>query len=59
VKSSNDLNEKSLAQAWTDLQEHAAAGLPLEADAYRLAFADPEFLLRRAKRAASDFSWKC
>ena len=50
MKSSNDLNEKSLAQAWTDLQEHAAIGLPLEADAYRLAFADPEFLLRRETR---------
>ena len=50
MKSSNDLNEKSLAQAWTDLQKHAAIGLPLEADAYRLAFADPEFLLRRETR---------
>jgi uncharacterized protein (TIGR00730 family) len=50
VKSANDLNEKTLAQAWTDLQEHAAIGLPLGADAYRLAFADPEFLLRRETR---------
>jgi uncharacterized protein (TIGR00730 family) len=31
-------------------QTHANEGLPLQADAYRLAFADPEFLLRRETR---------
>lgn len=41
---------RSLADAWNDLKTHADAGTPLEADAYRLAFADPEFLLRRETR---------
>ncbi len=44
------LNERNVADAWADLQAHADAGTPLEADAYRLAFADPEFLLRRETR---------
>ncbi|MFM2035179.1 MAG: hypothetical protein RL459_444 [Pseudomonadota bacterium] len=44
------LNERTLADAWADLQAHADAGMPLQADAYRLAFADPEFLLRRETR---------
>ncbi|MBU0590323.1 MAG: TIGR00730 family Rossman fold protein [Gammaproteobacteria bacterium] len=50
MKTSHDLNERTLADAWADLKAHADAGLPLEADAYRLAFADPEFLLRREVR---------
>ena len=41
---------RSLADAWSDLQAHADAGTPLEANAYRLAFADPEFMLRRETR---------
>lgn len=41
---------RSLAEAWSDLKAHADAGAQLEADAYRLAFADPEFLLRRETR---------
>ena len=44
------LNERTLADAWADLQAHADAGMSLEADAYRLAFSDPEFLLRRETR---------
>lgn len=44
------LNSSRLADAWSDLQAHANQGEPLEADAYRLAFADPEFLLRRETR---------
>ena len=32
-----------LADAWAELQAHAQQGNPLTADAYRLAFADPEF----------------
>jgi len=44
------LNERTLADAWADLQAHADAGLSLQADAYRLAFSDPEFLLRRETR---------
>ncbi|QHE85640.1 TIGR00730 family Rossman fold protein [Hydrogenophaga sp. BPS33] len=47
---SHDLNERRLADAWAELQSHANEGFPLEADAYRLAFADPEFLLRRETR---------
>lgn len=46
----HDLNQRTLADAWADLQAHANAGAPLQADAYRLAFADPEFLLRRETR---------
>ncbi len=39
-----------MADAWAEIQSHANEGNPLEADAYRLAFADPEFLLRRDTR---------
>jgi uncharacterized protein (TIGR00730 family) len=39
-----------LAEAWATLHAHAANGQTLEADASRLAFADPEFLLRRETR---------
>jgi uncharacterized protein (TIGR00730 family) len=45
-----DLNPRTLADAWDELKAHADAGLPLGAAAYRLAFADPEFLLRRETR---------
>ena len=45
-----DLSSQRLAGAWAELQAHASQGNPLEADAYRLAFADPEFLLRRETR---------
>lgn len=45
-----DLNPSTLAEAWDALKAHADAGLPLGADAFRLAFADPEFLLRRETR---------
>ena len=44
------LSTSRLAEAWADLQNHANSGEPLDADAYRLAFADPEFLLRRETR---------
>ncbi|MFM6986973.1 MAG: TIGR00730 family Rossman fold protein [Hydrogenophaga sp.] len=44
------LNERRIADAWADLQAHANSGNTLQADAYRLAFADPEFLLRRETR---------
>jgi uncharacterized protein (TIGR00730 family) len=44
------LNENKLAHAWAELQAHADGGTPLQTDAYRLAFADPEFLLRRETR---------
>jgi uncharacterized protein (TIGR00730 family) len=50
MKTTHDLNERTLADAWADLKAHADAGLPLQSDAFRLAFADPEFLLRRETR---------
>jgi len=46
----HQLNDRTLADAWADLQAHADAGLALQPDAYRLAFSDPEFLLRRETR---------
>jgi uncharacterized protein (TIGR00730 family) len=44
------LTDQRLADAWAELQIQANNGNPLKADAYRLAFADPEFLLRRETR---------
>jgi uncharacterized protein (TIGR00730 family) len=46
----HQLTERRLADAWAELQNYSDQGNPLEADAYRLAFADPEFLLRRETR---------
>jgi uncharacterized protein (TIGR00730 family) len=46
----NLLADTRLADAWADLQAHAERGAPLQPDANRLAFADPEFLLRRETR---------
>jgi uncharacterized protein (TIGR00730 family) len=48
--SPQQLTERRLADAWAELQNYSDLGNPLEADAYRLAFADPEFLLRRETR---------
>ncbi|MEY3782817.1 MAG: hypothetical protein RIS97_995 [Pseudomonadota bacterium] len=50
MRNTQDLNVSRLANAWAELQHHANEGNPLNADAYRLAFADPEFLLRRETR---------
>jgi uncharacterized protein (TIGR00730 family) len=50
MKSTQDLSEGRLADAWAELQSHSNQGYALHADAYRLAFADPEFLLRRETR---------
>ena len=50
MEATQDLNERRLADAWAELQSHSNEGRPLKADAYRLAFADPEFLLRRETR---------
>ncbi len=44
------ITEHRLTDAWAELQHHANNGNALQADAYRLAFADPEFLLRRETR---------
>ncbi|MEP6723172.1 MAG: TIGR00730 family Rossman fold protein [Variovorax sp.] len=46
----HDLHDKRLADAWATLQAHSDKGLPLDPDPSRLAFADPEFLLRRETR---------
>jgi hypothetical protein len=50
MKKTQHLTERRLADAWAELQSHSDLGNALEADAYRLAFADPEFLLRRETR---------
>ena len=42
--------QSPLANAWAELQAHADRGEPLQPDSYRLAFADPEFLLRPETR---------
>ena len=46
----HDLHDERLADAWATLQTHSNEGLPLDRDPARLAFADPEFLLRRETR---------
>jgi uncharacterized protein (TIGR00730 family) len=50
MDNTHKLTERRLADAWAELQNHSDQGNPLQADAYRLAFADPEFLLRRETR---------
>jgi uncharacterized protein (TIGR00730 family) len=50
MSSTRNLHDQRLADAWATLHAHSNAGLPLDPDASRLAFADPEFLLRRETR---------
>jgi hypothetical protein len=50
MEANTQLNERRLADAWAELHAHTTNGNPLQADAYRLAFADPEFLFRRETR---------
>ncbi|HZY19427.1 MAG TPA: TIGR00730 family Rossman fold protein [Ramlibacter sp.] len=50
MSSNRNIHDQRLADAWATLQSHSDAGLPLDRDASRLAFADPEFLLRRETR---------
>jgi uncharacterized protein (TIGR00730 family) len=50
MPSTRNIHDRRLADAWATLQSHSTQGLPLEPDATRLAFADPEFLLRRETR---------
>ena len=45
-----DLSADRLAHAWAELQALSNDATPLQQDANRLAFADPEFLLRRETR---------
>jgi uncharacterized protein (TIGR00730 family) len=50
MSSPRNIHDRRLADAWATLQAHSDRGLPLEPDASRLSFADPEFLLRRETR---------
>ena len=50
MQSRQDLFAPSLPHAWADLQAEAKTSDWLEPEANRLAFADPEFLLRRETR---------
>jgi hypothetical protein len=50
MQSRQDLSAPSLPHAWADLQAEAQTSDWLEPEANRLAFADPEFLLRRETR---------
>ena len=50
MEANTQLNERRLADAWAELHNHAHNGNPLQADANRMAFADPEFLFRRETR---------
>ena len=50
MNQNQNLSASRLSNAWAELQAHASDEKPLEAEAYRLAFADPEFLLRRETR---------
>jgi uncharacterized protein (TIGR00730 family) len=50
MENTYNLTEQRLADAWATLQSHSNEGTVLEPQAHRLAFADPEFLLRREVR---------
>jgi len=50
MDSTHDIREHPLAQAWEVLQAQHIRGEALQVDSNRLAFADPEFLLRRETR---------
>jgi len=50
MEKTGNLTEQRLADAWAELQSHSDQGKGLEANSCRLAFADPEFLLRRETR---------
>ena len=51
MEQTQDITEDRLAHAWAELQASSNDTTPLCADANRLAFADPEFLLRRETRS--------
>jgi uncharacterized protein (TIGR00730 family) len=50
MDSTPDLHDQRLGDAWTALKSETQTALALEPDPQRLAFADPEFLLRRETR---------
>ena len=50
MEANTQLDERRLADAWADLHNMAHNGNLIEADANRMAFADPEFMFRRETR---------
>ena len=50
MDSTPDLHDRRLGDAWAALKSDSGETVPLEPDPRRLAFADPEFLLRRETR---------
>ena len=50
MKSAHDLQQTALPSAWTELLANRDPAAAMTPQAYRLAFADPEFLLRRETR---------
>jgi len=50
MSSTRNIHDRRLADAWATLKASSDAGLPLDPEANRLAFVDPEFLLRRETR---------
>ena len=50
MENTQNLADARIANAWADLSNYVANGHSLDSEAYRLAFADPEFLLRRETR---------
>ena len=50
MQSTHDLKQTALPSAWTELLANHDPAAAMTAQAYRLAFADPEFLLRRETR---------
>ena len=51
MEKTHNLSQDRLADAWAELQASSNDATPLRPDANRLAFADPEFLLRRENRS--------
>ena len=50
MHASHDIKDAALPSAWTELLANQDASAVIQPQAYRLAFADPEFLLRRETR---------
>ena len=50
MKSTHNIQESALPDAWAELQSQANHEDLMKPESYRLAFADPEFLLRRETR---------
>ena len=50
MENTQNLTEQRIANAWAELSAVPHTGASLRADAYRMAFADPEFLMRRETR---------